>query len=102
MQSPSEWRQITTPELRTFLVEAHLLSVTGFMIIDYTLRHFLNVGEPYALSIAFFWLAIAPLPAFTVHSRERGKPMPVLRYVAVSLIGSVLFIGAWFLLDRVI
>jgi hypothetical protein len=101
MQSPSEWRQITTPELRAFLFEAHLLSLTGAVIIVYALRHFLNVGEPYALSIAFFWLAIAPLPAFTVRTRERGKPMLVMRYVAVSAIGSVLFIGAWFLLGRV-
>ena len=102
MRSPSELRQITTPELRAFFVTAHLLSLTGAIIIVYGLRHFLHVAEPYALSLAFFWVAMAPLPAFTVRSRERGKPMPVFRYVAASVVGSVLFVGVWFLFDRVI
>src|SRR5436305_14691756 len=102
MRSASEWRQITVAELRVFLAEAYLLAIVGCIAIDYALRHTLNVREPYAMSIAFFWVSMTQLPVLSVRSRERGKPLPVLRYVAASVIGSVLFIGVWFLFDRVI
>jgi hypothetical protein len=102
MRSASEWRQITVAELRAFLFEAHLLALIGCVAIDYALRHALNVREPYAMSVAFFWASMTQLPVLTVRSRDRGKPMPVFRYVAASVIGSVLFIGVWFLFDRVI
>ena len=80
MRSASEWCQITVAELRAFLVEAYLLAIFGCIGVDYALRHAANVREPYAMSIAFFWVSMTQLPVLSVRRRRQGGRPDSNRY----------------------